>query len=607
MRGKMQKYIVVIILCLIQGLYGADINATLIEANTTAYKTLLQKLPDANLTAEEALEKTLLSELSKPWSPKAAVTVPKTITNEKMYRKLFMRYVSDIRDIDALVEKLEKTKEKITLVEKRIAQARPDDEDLFSMQLQDAFYHKHIQHYIEQIKERNARKNALSALFEAHLEEIPLPAEKIRERLSVYSRLAKKYKETLTKLKIEQDQIVLGNNKEKIRQVESKIKEMKRAYLFILNDMLSERFLLFSSALQQKDETAFFLGREIRDQIKEMNTVASSEVYNGVVPLLLSMENRYMGHLSTLVFAGKEEVGKIFSTTWRYINRPLFSTEETPISIFKIIVTMIIIVFGFLIAGVYQRKVRQLTEGKRSITQSTQTMLANMGYYLIIVIAFFVALNALGLKLSSLALVAGALSVGIGFGLQNIVSNFVSGLILMFERSIKIGDFVQLNENNLSGHVTDIRMRSTTINTNDNIDIIVPNQEFIQHDVINWTMNDKIRRFEIPFGVKYGTDAEKLVGIILKAVNQSGFTDIYINGEKHTRVLMTEMGDSSVNFVLQIWIKGNDILFPKRTASRFLILIYKTLYENDIEIPFPQRDLHIRSVDTVIPVRMAEK
>jgi len=224
-------------------------------------------------------------------------------------------------------------------------------------------------------------------------------------------------------------------------------------------------------------------------------------------------------------------------------------------------------------------------------------MLANIGYYLIVVIAFFIALNALGLKLSSLALVAGALSVGIGFGLQNIVSNFVSGLILMFERSIKIGDYIQLNENNLSGHVTDIRMRSTTINTNDNIDIVVPNQEFIQHDVINWTKNDKIRRYEIPFGVKYGTDAEKVVGVILKAVNQSKYSDIYINGEKHTRVLMTGMGDSSVDFILQLWIKGNEILFPKRTNSRFLMLIYKTLNENDIEIPFPQRDLHIRSSD----------
>ena len=207
----------------------------------------------------------------------------------------------------------------------------------------------------------------------------------------------------------------------------------------------------------------------------------------------------------------------------------------------------------------------------------------------------------LGINLSSIALVAGALSVGIGFGLQNIVSNFVSGLILMFERSIKIGDYIQLDED-LRGHVSDIRMRSTTITTNDNIDVIVPNQDLIQNRVINWTMNDRIRRFKIPFGVAYGTDADKVVEVILEAVETSGFTDIYKDSYRHTRVIMTGMNDSSVDFQLFVWIRGREILYPRRTTSRFLMLIYKTLNVHGIEIPFPQRDLHIRSVDGEIPL-----
>jgi len=176
----------------------------------------------------------------------------------------------------------------------------------------------------------------------------------------------------------------------------------------------------------------------------------------------------------------------------------------------------------------------------------------------------------------------------------------------MVERSVKIGDYIQLDDN-LRGHVVDIKMRSITVNTNSNIDVIVPNQDLIQNRVINWTMNDKIRRFEIPFGVAYGTDPQKVIDVVLKAVKESDFNDIYTTQERHTRVIMTGMGDSSVNFELFVWLVGREILYPKRTTSRFLILIYNALYENGIEIPFPQQDLHIKSIETTFPVSLKKE
>jgi small-conductance mechanosensitive channel len=286
----------------------------------------------------------------------------------------------------------------------------------------------------------------------------------------------------------------------------------------------------------------------------------------------------------------------MFYQVWDFINNPVFSINTVPVSIFKLFMTILIFISGFVLGALYKRKMKSLQLNQKSFTQSTRTLLTNIGYYIIILIAFFVALNVLGVKLSSIALVAGALSVGIGFGLQNIVSNFVSGLILMFERSVKIGDYIQL-DGDLRGHVTDIRMRSTTINTNENIDIIIPNQKLIENNVINWTMNDKLRRFEINFDVAYGTDARKVIGLIKEAVKESGFGDIYTSSSRYTRVLMTGLGDSSVNFQLFIWIQGGEIYYPKRTTSRFLILIYETLNANGIEIPFPQSDLHIRSIE----------
>jgi potassium efflux system protein len=140
-------------------------------------------------------------------------------------------------------------------------------------------------------------------------------------------------------------------------------------------------------------------------------------------------------------------------------------------------------------------------------------------------------------------------------------------------------------------------MRSTVISTNTNVDVIVPNQNFIQNIVINWTMNDKVKRFDIPFGVAYGTKPEKVIAVISDAVEKSGFNDVYNTPRRHTRVVMTGMGNSSVDFELFVWILGEEVLYPKRTISRFLIVIYNALYESGIEIPFPQQDLHIRSVD----------
>ncbi|MDD2357503.1 MAG: mechanosensitive ion channel [Thiovulaceae bacterium] len=284
------------------------------------------------------------------------------------------------------------------------------------------------------------------------------------------------------------------------------------------------------------------------------------------------------------------------------LTEPMFSINNTQISLAKLFTALMVFILAFVIGGFYKVQINKRVSKKANISSSTQTILANMGYYLIIVIAFFIMLNILGINLSSLALVAGALSVGIGFGLQNIVSNFVSGLILMFERSVKVGDFVELSDS-LRGRVLDIRMRSTIISTNANINVIVPNQSFIQNSVINWTMHDMIKRFEIPFGVAYGTKPQVVIDVIMEAVENSGFSDIYRDDEKKSRVVMTKMNNSSVDFELFIWVKGDEILRPKRTISRFLILIYDTLYENGIEIPFPQMDLHIKEQKTKLPTQ----
>ena len=218
---------------------------------------------------------------------------------------------------------------------------------------------------------------------------------------------------------------------------------------------------------------------------------------------------------------------------------------------------------------------------------------SNIGFYLIIFITLLISLGSLGIDMSSISLIAGALSIGIGFGLQTVVSNFISGIILMFERTIRIGDVIEIN-NLLKGTVTDIRVRSTTVKTFDNIDIVVPNSSFIQNNVINWTLEDKSRRLHVPFGVAYGTKIEEVKEIILKELLDSDLSFIKNDTNKQPSIRFENMNNSSIDLELLVWIKTNDKITPSAIKSDFLLLIYNALYKHNIEIPFPQLDLHIK-------------
>jgi len=208
--------------------------------------------------------------------------------------------------------------------------------------------------------------------------------------------------------------------------------------------------------------------------------------------------------------------------------------------------------------------------------------------YSLIVIGFITIFQSVGFDLSTLSLLAGALGVGIGFGLQNITNNFISGIIILFERPIKVGDRIEVGD--INGDVQSISMRSTTVVTNDNISVIVPNSEFINSRVINWSHNDSIVRFKIPIGVSYNEDPQKVRTVVIEAADSiSG-----ILKEPKPDLWFDAYGDSSLNFNLVIWT-SEYTQRPNNLKSQVYYEVFKRFSENNIEIPFPQRDLHVRS------------
>ena len=188
---------------------------------------------------------------------------------------------------------------------------------------------------------------------------------------------------------------------------------------------------------------------------------------------------------------------------------------------------------------------------------------------------------------------AGALGVGLGFGLQAIFNNFVSGLIILFDRTLKVGDFVEL-ASGVHGTVRDIYIRATRITTNDNIDIVVPNSEFVSGRVVNWTLREVSRRLKVPFGVAYGSDKELVKKAALEAAAEVPFT-LTQEGDRKPQVWLTGFGDSSLNFALVVWLTAEATKRPGAVTAAYNWALESALARYGIEIPFPQRDLHVRS------------
>lgn len=288
---------------------------------------------------------------------------------------------------------------------------------------------------------------------------------------------------------------------------------------------------------------------------------------------------------------------RLVKTAWLRVvdlsNATLFHVGEAPVNGGDIIRVFIILIVGLVLSRGVRHAIRRVGDTESSGTQASLYTVGRLTHYAIIILAVFIALSSIGLEFGNLALVAGALSVGIGFGLQSIVNNFVSGLIILFEHSLRVGDYIEL-DTGLTGTVKAINVRSTLINTNDNIDIVVPNSEFVTARLTNWTLGEGILRVRIPFGVAYGTDKDLVKKAALEAAADVPYTLTHMKN-REPDLWLVEYGDNSLNFLLLVWVNRQGARRPTRTRAAYLWALETKLAAYGIEIPFPQRDLHLRS------------
>jgi len=266
-------------------------------------------------------------------------------------------------------------------------------------------------------------------------------------------------------------------------------------------------------------------------------------------------------------------------------NAPLPGVSLSLIQIFLLIAFLIAV---FWVSSQTKRFLFDRFLVNSGLDRALQYAIAQIVSNVVLVIGIFLVLENTGVHLGALTVFAGAVGVGVGFGLQNIASNFISGLVILAERPITIGDRVEVA--GVAGQVKQIRARSTVIVTNDNISMIVPNTKFIDSPVTNWTYGDPRVRFRIPVGVAYGSDVDK----VREALIAAGSENPHTLKDPEPSVFFDGFGESALNFELVVWSSEMSHR-PRRFRSDLNFAIERHLREAGIEIPFPQRDLHIRS------------
>lgn len=284
---------------------------------------------------------------------------------------------------------------------------------------------------------------------------------------------------------------------------------------------------------------------------------------------------------------------KVFTTIiviskyiWKFLATPLFEISGNKISIFSLILALVLFYLSMILSKMARRYVNKFLQDTE-LDSGVRGSIERFTGYAVHITGILIILQTLGINLDSLAAISAVLMVGIGFGLQNITQNFISGLIILIERPIKVGDLVEVDE--VSGIVVEIGARSTLINTRDDVAIIVPNSKFISEQVVNESFSGEKRRLKVSVGVAYGSDVEKVRDVLMNVANSH--PDILKNPAP--KVFFKDFADSSLNFDLTLWV--TNIWGYESILSDIRFAIDKAFKENNISIPFPQRDIHIIS------------
>ena len=284
-------------------------------------------------------------------------------------------------------------------------------------------------------------------------------------------------------------------------------------------------------------------------------------------------------------------------TLWENINYyykdfVLFKIQDVGITISHLMVAIIAVLVSLVVSKIVRSSLRNHVFKKMNIDEGLEYTLLRFLHFLILFIGIYIGLSTVNIPLGAILGLFAVIGVGIGFGLQNLTSNFISGIILLLERPVKVGDRLEIS--GVWGDVKQIHLRTTLIETPDGISVIVPNSKLLENEVVNYSYGNPKIRLQVPVGIAYGSDCQKAAEILVQVALDNKRVMI----EPKPKAWFREFGDSSLNFMLLFWIPNAAVKYD--VISEINFAIDAGFRKNGIEIPFPQRDLHLRSTEGII-------
>lgn len=274
---------------------------------------------------------------------------------------------------------------------------------------------------------------------------------------------------------------------------------------------------------------------------------------------------------------------------------PLADFGGAQITVGRLLLAIVVIALAILASRLLVGSIARV-RSRTGNTGAALYILQKLGSYALIVVGVLFALSSLGVNLSSLAVFAGALGVGVGLGLQGVVKEFVSGIVLLFDDILSVGDYIELpGSDGVRGIIMEIGPRATRIRSNDNVDVLLPNSRLIEERFINWTLRGETRRIHVPFSVAYGVDKARVREVVIRAAQDIPAT-LPDTETRSTQVWLVGFGDSALNFELVVWPTLDAVKRPASMHAAYTWAIDDALREAGIEIPFPQRDIRVRGL-----------
>ena len=334
-------------------------------------------------------------------------------------------------------------------------------------------------------------------------------------------------------------------------------------------------------------------------QLKAMQKLSANNIeYLTKLELIKRLEYRFINEIhekrKSIQFI--DIVKGVASSIDKRLEFELYVIDDESITIKKILLALLILIVGLFLAKLFSRFVSNRFLAKTQLDESSKAAFHKVSFFVLTIILVLFALHTVNIPLTILTLLGGAVAIGVGFGSQNLINNFISGFIIMFERPIKIDDVIEVD--NIVGRVEHIGTRCTEIRTQANLTILVPNSTFLESNIVNWTLSDDIVRCSVSVGVAYGSSTRDTVKSLERAVEEH---DLILKKPEPV-IIFNDFGDNALIFKVYFWIRiGNKRMQKTITESHVRFLIEKHLREAGIVVAFPQRDVHL---DTVKPIEM---